>query len=94
MDFVKQYYHPVIQPFVIDDDIGLFSIPDIIAMKINAVLKRGAKKDFWDIAELLNHYRLEDFIKFYHKKYPSQQLLIYIPRQFLILMMPKKMKNQ
>jgi hypothetical protein len=40
----------------------MFSIPDLIAMKINAVLKRGAKKDFWVIAKLLEHYKIEEFI--------------------------------
>lgn len=80
IDFVKQHHHPVIEPLVLEENIRLFSIPDIIAMKINAVLKRGAKKDFWDIAELLEHYRIEDLINFYHKKYPNQQLLISIPQ--------------
>lgn len=78
VDFIKQHFHPLIQPIVVEEDIRLFSIPDIIAMKINAVLKRGVKKDFWDIAELLLHYNMSDFIKFYHKKYPNQQLIISI----------------
>jgi predicted nucleotidyltransferase component of viral defense system len=30
----------------------VFSAEDIIAMKIQAFLGRGKKKDFWDIAEL------------------------------------------
>ena len=38
------------------DGIRLLSIPDIIPMKLNAMAQRGQKKDFWDIAELLNHY--------------------------------------
>lgn len=80
VDFVKQHYHPVIKPIVVEDGIRLFSLPDIIAMKINAVLKRGVKKYFWDIAELLKHYNMKDFIKFYHKKYPGQQLIISIPQ--------------
>ena len=49
VDFIRHHYHPIIQNF--------FS--DIIAMKINAVLKRAAKKDFWDIAELLTHFNIE-----------------------------------
>lgn len=50
-----------------------------MAMKIAAIMKRGVKKDFWDIAELLHHYSVENFISFYTKKYPSQQLLISVP---------------
>ena len=64
---------------IIENGIRLFSIPDIMAMKIAAIMKRGVKKDFWDIAELLHHYSVSDFISYYTKKYPSQQLLISVP---------------
>lgn len=53
---------------------------DISAMKMQAVLGRGRKKDFWDIAQLLKDYTVEDFIKFHQAKFPSQQLLISIPQ--------------
>jgi predicted nucleotidyltransferase component of viral defense system len=79
VDFVK-HSHPLIDAPLTSDDIRLISIPDIIAMKVNAVMKRGVKKDFWDIAELLAHYSINDFIEFYERKYPSQQLLISIPQ--------------
>ncbi|MDR1342048.1 MAG: hypothetical protein LBK18_02190 [Prevotellaceae bacterium] len=48
-------------------------------MKVNAILRRAVKKDFWDIAELLRHYSMSDFIEFYTQKYPSQMLLITVP---------------
>lgn len=48
-------------------------------MKIQAILGRGKKKDFWDIAELLNHFMLDEMIQFHKSKFPSQQLLISIP---------------
>lgn len=83
VDFVKYQYHPIIGNFVSEDSIRIYSIPDIIAMKINAVLKRAAKKDFWDLAELLQHFSIEEFIAFYNKKYPSQQLLISIPQAMI-----------
>ena len=83
VDFVKHHHHPLIDNLVMEDDIRIFSIPDIIAMKINAILKRGVKKDFWDIAELLKHYSIGDSISFYEKKYPSQQLLISIPQAII-----------
>ena len=79
VDFVKHHYHPLIEKPVTEDGIRLLSIPDIMAMKIAAIMKRGVKKDFWDIAELLNHYTVENFVSYYTKKYPSQQLLISIP---------------
>jgi len=79
VDFVKHHYHPIIEKPVIENGIRIFSTPDIMAMKIAAILKRGVKKDFWDIAELLQHYSVDDFIHYYTKKYPSQQLLVSVP---------------
>lgn len=79
VDFVKNVKLPLLKPLIIEDDLRLLSPQDILAMKINAILKRGVKKDFWDIAELLNHFSVEYLIDAYILKYPSQQLLISIP---------------
>jgi predicted nucleotidyltransferase component of viral defense system len=73
------YKHQQIEPTEIFDNYRLYSNPDLIAMKINAVLGRGKKKDFWDIAELLQDYSIAYCIEVHSKKYPSQQLLISIP---------------
>ena len=51
-----------------------------MAMKVAAILKRAVKKDFWDIAELLDHYRMDELIDCYTRKYHSHQLLISIPQ--------------
>ena len=72
--------HPLIRPELNIDGIKMFSTEDIIAMKIQAILGRGRKKDFWDIAELLNHYSISDIIKFHSEKYSSQNLLITVPQ--------------
>ena len=80
VDLVKYHFHPVIAPIIVEDGIRIYSDQDIMAMKINAILRRGVKKDFWDIAELLEHYSLDDIIDNYIKKYPNQMLLISIPR--------------
>ncbi len=71
--------HIYLKPFNSSQNIRMYSTEDIIAMKVQAVLGRGKKKDFWDIAELLNYYSLEDFINFHTGKYKSQILLISIP---------------
>ena len=73
------YPHAIIAPVEINEDIRLYSNSDIAAMKINAILGRGVKKDFWDLAELLSEYSLEDIIRFHKQKFPSQMLLISIP---------------
>lgn len=79
VDLVNYYYHPLIEEPLLIDGIRLYHPHDILAMKIAAILKRGVKKDFWDIAELLNHFSIQDFIDYYGKKFPSQQLMISIP---------------
>jgi predicted nucleotidyltransferase component of viral defense system len=72
--------HPLIRPIHQSDGIRMFSIEDIIAMKVQAVLQRGKKKDFWDIAELLNHFPVSDFVQFHKEKYESQNLMITVPQ--------------
>lgn len=79
VDFIKHHNHPMIAAPLIEDGIRLAGIPDLIAMKIAAIMKRAVKKDFWDIAELLNYYTVENLVQHYTKKYPSQQLLISVP---------------
>jgi predicted nucleotidyltransferase component of viral defense system len=79
VDFVH-HPHPLIRPEKTVDRIRMFSTEDIIAMKVQAILGRGKKKDFWDIAELLQHYTLAGFIQYHKEKYITQNLLITIPQ--------------
>jgi hypothetical protein len=37
-------------------------------MKIQAILGRGKKKDFWDLFELLQHYSLQQIIDWHKQK--------------------------
>ena len=57
----------------------MFGDRDIIAMKIFAILQRAQKKDFWDLAELLQHYGFKQSVEAYTEKYPNNQMLISIP---------------
>ena len=61
------------------DNIRMYSSADISAMKIQAILGRAKKKDFWDLHELLQHYPLQQLIDWHKEKYPSQMLAISIP---------------
>ena len=63
--------YPYLQPVDMIDGLRLTSLADVIAMKLGAVAGRGAKKDFWDIHELLKHYTIADMIGFYAQKYPN-----------------------
>jgi predicted nucleotidyltransferase component of viral defense system len=77
---IVRHPHPLIRPQQLTEGIRMFSTEDIIAMKVQAILGRGKKKDFWDIAELLLHYTIEDFINFHKEKYVTQNLLITVPQ--------------
>lgn len=77
---IVHYPHPFIQIPETIDGIRLYSTEDIIAMKINAILGRGKKKDFYDLNELLHHFKLKEMIKFHKQKFPSQNILITIPQ--------------
>jgi predicted nucleotidyltransferase component of viral defense system len=76
---IVYFPHQLIKPIDQYDELRLYSDDDLIAMKVNAILRRGTKKDFWDIAELLKHYPLQKMIDCYYKKFPTQMLYIGIP---------------
>lgn len=77
---IIRHPHPIIRPIITIDGVRFFSTEDIIAMKVQAILGRGKKKDFWDIAELLKHYTVADFVMFHKEKYSTQNLLITVPQ--------------
>lgn len=79
LDMVNYYHHPLIEKISTIDDIRLYHVNDLMAMKVAAILKRGVKKDFWDIAEILKYHTMQHLIDCYTKKFPAQQLLISIP---------------
>jgi predicted nucleotidyltransferase component of viral defense system len=77
---IIRHPHPLIRKESVIDGIRMFSTEDIIAMKVQAILGRAKKKDFWDIAELLSLYYVDDFINFHMEKYAKQNLLITVPQ--------------
>ena len=77
---IISHAHPLIKPQLNLNEIRMFSIEDIIAMKVQAILGRAKKKDFWDVAELLQHYTIADFIKIHKEKFTTQNLLITVPQ--------------
>ena len=53
------------------EGLRLAHMEDIAAMKITAIIGRGTKKDFVDIATLLETYSLKQILSFYEAKYPN-----------------------
>jgi hypothetical protein len=76
---IVYFPHLPIAPFEIESGIRFYNIADIAAMKIQAILGRGKKKDFWDLHELLKHYSLQQIMDWHKQKYPNQMLAISIP---------------
>jgi hypothetical protein len=77
---IVNYEHAMLEKPLIIDGLRLYNPVDIGAMKINAILRRGSKKDFWDIRELLNHFSLDKLITSFEKKFPDQRQLISVPQ--------------
>jgi predicted nucleotidyltransferase component of viral defense system len=76
---IVHYPHLLIAPIKTERGIRFYSSADIAAMKIQAILGRGKKKDFWDLHELLKHYSLQQIMDWHKQKFPNQMLAISIP---------------
>ena len=72
-DFVKidlYYTDEFIFDLVSKDDIRMASENEIIAMKLDVVLRGGRKKDFWDLHYYLDKVPIDEMISLYEKRYP------------------------
>jgi len=69
VDIVHYAYAWLSEP-IEEKAIRLATIDDIAAMKLEAINNRGSKKDFIDLAFLLDRHPLEEILALYHAKYP------------------------
>jgi hypothetical protein len=70
VDFVNYPYDWLTEP-ILSDGLTLASLCDIAAMKLEAVTNRGSRKDFIDIAFLLERFTLSEMLEWYKGKYPK-----------------------
>lgn len=70
LDLLRHAYR-LLEPAERIDGVTLVSLPDLAAMKLNAIANRGSKKDFFDLAELLDHLTIQRMIGWFTEKYPS-----------------------
>jgi hypothetical protein len=70
LDFLRHAYPLLAQPEEIEG-VRLLSLPDVAAMKLNAIANRGAKKDFFDLGELQRHHPLPTMLEWFETKYRS-----------------------
>jgi predicted nucleotidyltransferase component of viral defense system len=75
VDFVHTF-EPFFSASETIEDIRFASTGEIIALKLNAIAGRGAKKDFWDLNTLLKHYPFKEMFEFYLRRYPNNSLMM------------------
>ena len=71
VDFVDYSRYPWIDEPIVCDGFVLASDKDIAALKVNAIMGRGTRKDFVDLYMLLQHFSLKEIMQFYERKYPE-----------------------
>ena len=71
VDCVSYEMYEWLEPSLEMEGVRLAGIKDIAAMKINAITNRGARKDFVDLARLLDAHSLGEMLEWYRKKYPE-----------------------
>lgn len=72
-DFVKldlYYTDPYIDFIHEISNIRMATVQEIIAMKLDIILRGGRKKDFWDLHYFLDKYSIVEMIYFFEKRYP------------------------
>lgn len=73
LDVIAHRY-PWLAPVDFREEVRMAGIEDVAAMKLNAVTNRGCKKDFWDVACLLEHRSLRDLLTCFQRKYPQSNV--------------------
>jgi predicted nucleotidyltransferase component of viral defense system len=71
VDFIR-FRYPFIRPVIFMEGIRMLSVDDIAPMKLDAIVGRGKKKDFYDLYFLLNQYSLKELLALYTEKYKHQ----------------------
>jgi hypothetical protein len=71
---VVEYSYPWLDGPVAEDGVRLASFRDIAAMKLAAITNRGTRKDFVDLAFLLDRFSLDEMLVFYREKYGDASL--------------------
>jgi predicted nucleotidyltransferase component of viral defense system len=65
------YGYPLVVPLIETKEVRLASIEDIALMKLDALLSRSARKDFYDLYFICQSIPLRQIFDYAPKKYPS-----------------------
>lgn len=77
VDFVD-YQYPLLKELIIHDNVRLYSIEDIAAMKLAAIAGRGRKRDFFDLHFLLDFFSLGELLKLYNLKFQDGSAMMVV----------------
>ena len=77
------YTDKFIDKTIVIDGLRLASIEEIIAMKMDVILRTGRKKDFWDIHELKDNYSISEMIALHEKRYPYNHDINSLKQKFV-----------
>lgn len=72
-DFVKidlYYTDDFIENSITIENIRMATANEIIAMKLDVILRGGRKKDFWDLHFYLDKMNVDEMISLFKKRYP------------------------
>ncbi len=74
VDFISHAYN-LILPVLETEQIRIYSLADIAAMKVNAIAGNGTRsKDFVDLYFLLELYSVQQILEFYQNKYNDRNV--------------------
>lgn len=73
LDFLH-FRYPFTYNILNIDGIRMADIRDIACMKVDAIVGRGRKKDFYDLFYLLKRFSLEEIINWYQRMYNHSSL--------------------
>ena len=68
------YPYPWLDDAIEEGNIRLAGLRDIAAMKLSAVANRGRKKDFIDVARLLDVFSIDQMLSLYKEKFSVSEL--------------------
>ncbi len=67
---IDLYYHEeIINPCDIIENIRIASLDDVVSMKVDVISRKGRKKDFWDLHELLNTYTINQMLELHKQRH-------------------------
>lgn len=76
---IVHFPHQRIAEVSMEGGIPMYADADIAAMKIEAILHRAKKKDFYDLEVLLRKHGLAQVMEWHRAKYPDNSIAISIP---------------